>query len=41
MNKFTILKNWKPICTLENVLTGLKNEMASGTNKGLKQPPDG
>ena len=36
MNKFPILKNWKPSYTIENILTGFKNEMNQNANKKLK-----
>jgi ubiquitin-protein ligase len=36
VENFGLLKAWKSSTTIENLLVGLKNEMA--VNKGLKQP---
>jgi len=41
VSKFAVLKNWDKSYTLEHILTGLKNEMASSANKKLVQPKEG
>jgi len=40
-SKFSILGSWNNSYSLETVLVGLKNEMASATNRRLNQPPEG
>jgi len=39
--KFHILSNWKGTYNIETILTELKKEMASASNRKLQQPPDG
>ncbi len=39
--KLEILKHWKHDCNIEFVLTALRQEMSSGTNRKLPQPPEG
>ncbi len=39
--KFTPLGQWKRAFTLETVLTELRRDMASSSNKKLPQPPEG
>ncbi|KAJ0988640.1 hypothetical protein J5N97_006996 [Dioscorea zingiberensis] len=38
---FPMLANWQREYTMEDILTGLKKEMASPQNRKLYQPPDG
>mmetsp|Transcript_934 Transcript_934/g.843 ORF Transcript_934/g.843 Transcript_934/m.843 type:complete len:144 (-) Transcript_934:271-702(-) len=40
-SKVNTLKNWQKSYSLETVLTALKNEMASSSNRKLAQPPEG
>jgi len=40
-NKFAILSSWNSSYSLETVLVGLKNDMASPSNKRLTQPAEG
>lgn len=40
-HKFAMLGNWKRDYTLENVLTELRREMSSASNRKLPQPPEG
>jgi len=37
-SKFSILKNWQKSYSIETILTGLKNDMASSSNRKLPQP---
>lgn len=39
--KFPMLGNWRPEYTLENLLTELRREMGSSSNRKLPQPPEG
>lgn len=38
---FNILSQWKEEYSIETVLVGLRNEMTSGQNRKLSQPPEG
>lgn len=40
-NKFGILKNWSSSDSLETLLSGLRKEMSSASNKKLPQPNEG
>ncbi|MEW5305736.1 MAG: hypothetical protein WDW38_000279 [Sanguina aurantia] len=40
-SRFAMLSSWKREYTLENVLTELRREMGSATNRKLPQPPEG
>eukprot|EP01115_Flamella_aegyptia_P012452 TRINITY_DN6215_c0_g4_i2.p1 TRINITY_DN6215_c0_g4~~TRINITY_DN6215_c0_g4_i2.p1 ORF type:complete len:163 (+),score=12.70 TRINITY_DN6215_c0_g4_i2:75-491(+) len=40
-SKFNILKNWNKNYTLETILTELRNQMTTHSNKKLVQPPEG
>lgn len=40
-SKFPMLGQWRREHTLESVLTELRRDMASATNKRLQQPPEG
>ena len=40
-SKLSYLKNWKPQCNLEGVLTAIRQEMSSSANKALAQPAEG
>lgn len=39
--KFSMLANWQRSYTMEDILTQLRKEMASGQNRKLAQPPEG
>mmetsp|Transcript_121526 Transcript_121526/g.170984 ORF Transcript_121526/g.170984 Transcript_121526/m.170984 type:complete len:144 (+) Transcript_121526:77-508(+) len=41
LSKYNILKNWQKSYSIETILTGLKNEMASSANRKLNQPSEG
>ena len=41
ISKFDIMKNWDPSYSMETILIGLKDKMASSTNKNKPQPQDG
>jgi len=38
---FSILSQWKDEYSIETILVGLRNEMTSGQNRKLAQPPEG
>ncbi|KAF2068709.1 hypothetical protein CYY_009969 [Polysphondylium violaceum] len=38
---FPLLNNWAPKTTIENILTEIRKEMSSASNKKLVQPPEG
>ena len=40
-NSLPALANWNRNCTIESVLVGVKNAMASQANRRLNQPPEG
>lgn len=40
-SKFMLVANWKREYTLETLLTELRKEMSSATNRKLPQPPEG
>ena len=40
-SKFDIMDNWDSSYSMETILIGLKNKMASSANKNLQQPAEG
>ncbi|XP_042008421.1 ubiquitin-conjugating enzyme E2 variant 1D-like isoform X1 [Salvia splendens] len=40
-SRFSMLSDWKPESTMEDILIQLKKEMISPQNRKLSQPPDG
>lgn len=38
---FNVLANWNPNYSIETILSGLRNQMASHQNRKMAQPPEG